>query len=622
MPKPDAAGKSWCSEELAALTQAIPFFATRILLAPAGRGELGRLLKRRPGVAVYGLESGPERARIAELSLDAVAQCQPVKAFGEASCDLCVFLEPPDKSEFETVAPCLDRFGCVYALLPGSDDPDALHPEAQAFADMATSAGWPTYRRIPLDTGQILLVCIHHAYNPLEHAHHKFDAGQPESCYEILNLIPDAYLETPAVVATVCGERALSLLAWLKKNPHLDPLEAFVKAQQLFYRVVAEAPDHAQSYQVHAEFWRFLGDTAMAGRILKSFQHVYPHPEVTRQLNLLPPAPELRRGTTAPAHPEAYAPRVLFVTHPRFHYGLDVLYDGLCTVLGDGRVGEYPFKPSLHGAVPEHMRHYPCRFDRPGTPATLEEILGRLRAGAFDIVLWGDCEEGIPREEARQIAEAASKTPVFILDQIDEPLTIRERLNTYTGGLNEAGYFKREFLACAEHGPNSFPLPFAYADNRVPDWPDGPREVPVFWAGHRLYGMRRLYLEHMERRFDLKLDEVFDQETYAARLCQSRIGLNLFGAGFDTVRYWEVPAHGCLLFSERLPIHIPHDFVDGESAVFFRDTAELEEKLEYYLDHPDEAAAIAARGYQHFLRHHTGSARARQLLGWVHATLS
>jgi glycosyltransferase involved in cell wall biosynthesis len=185
-----------------------------------------------------------------------------------------------------------------------------------------------------------------------------------------------------------------------------------------------------------------------------------------------------------------------------------------------------------------------------------------------------------------------------------------------------AGFFKREMLAGADYGPGSYPLPFAYPDRRVPQDVEGPRNTPIFWAGHRQFGLRRLYLEHLESARGLKLDAVCDQTEYVRALLDTRIGLNIFGCGFDTVRYWELPAHGCMLLSERLPIRIPHNFRDGESAVFFDDTQDLEEKIEYYLAHPEEIRAIARAGHEHFKRHHTGSMRARQLLAWMNVPVS
>jgi spore maturation protein CgeB len=51
-----------------------------------------------------------------------------------------------------------------------------------------------------------------------------------------------------------------------------------------------------------------------------------------------------------------------------------------------------------------------------------------------------------------------------------------------------------------------------------------------------------------------------------------------------------------------------------EQVVCWRTTSELRAKVAYYLAHEDERREIAARGYEHFLRHHTYAVRARGLL--------
>jgi len=117
---------------------------------------------------------------------------------------------------------------------------------------------------------------------------------------------------------------------------------------------------------------------------------------------------------------------------------------------------------------------------------------------------------------------------------------------------------------------------------------------------------------------DIDFDRRFPPREYNHQLQRNRIGLDIAGVGFDTVRYWEVPAHGCMLLAERRPTVIPHNFRDGETAVFFDDLPDLERKLEHYLTHPDECAAIAQAGRQYFMEHHTSTARARHLLGWIH----
>jgi spore maturation protein CgeB len=98
------------------------------------------------------------------------------------------------------------------------------------------------------------------------------------------------------------------------------------------------------------------------------------------------------------------------------------------------------------------------------------------------------------------------------------------------------------------------------------------------------------------------------------KLTEYTICLSLPGYGQDTVRYWEAPAHGAMLFSQKLGIVIENDFVDGESAVFFGSVGEMRERLSFLLANREYAERIAMAGRERFDRFHTSDARARQML--------
>ncbi len=134
-----------------------------------------------------------------------------------------------------------------------------------------------------------------------------------------------------------------------------------------------------------------------------------------------------------------------------------------------------------------------------------------------------------------------------------------------------------------------------------------------------VFRLSRLYPEHVEAALGISLGTSYRQEEYAQSLDTAQIGLSLCGFGFDTVRYWEVPAHGALLLAEHPPILIPNDFTDMESAIFFGDLPGLFERFRHLSQHPETIPKIAAAGHRHFLAHHTGSARARQLLAHIEA---
>lgn len=72
--------------------------------------------------------------------------------------------------------------------------------------------------------------------------------------------------------------------------------------------------------------------------------------------------------------------------------------------------------------------------------------------------------------------------------------------------------------------------------------------------------------------------------------------------------------HGALLLSQRLPILIPDNFIDGTSAAFFDSPEEMVEKAQDLLTHPATLARIASAGRRLALEKHTAGARARYVL--------
>jgi len=464
-----------------------------------------------------------------------------------------------------------------------------------------------------------LFMAVRPSYNPVMHARTLCEDGHPDWAYEVLSLIPAVYLENPQVFVTVGMDMMACLVQIDSMYRDGKTLVRFWLSQTFFYQVIARAPLSHFAYQCQAELWRRLGNMDMATRLLRSVLHAAPDDDTQAQLTQLE---RITRGSlprdVAPQWDPKHGPtRILMITHPRPHYGLDVLYDGLCHILGPENVIEFPHKPFLHGTTPEELAYYPCLFQWPGTPHSFDEMVGRLRDREFDVVLFADIEQSLDSASARCIVEAAGDTPIFLVDARDECDDPRDATFSHLGLRSVAGVFKREMLIGVDYGPNAFPLPFAYPEDRVSPDITAPRTEDIFWAGHRNFGMRRLYLERLEKALGRTLDKTYAQDEYVGQLRRSRIGINIFGFGFDTVRYWEIPAHGAMLFSERLPIRIPHNFEDGVSAVFFDDLADLETRLAYYREHAEESSAIAQAGYEHLKRFHTSSARARQMLACI-----
>jgi hypothetical protein len=619
----------------------IPDSATRFAVVGASCGAVGYLLKKRPGTHVVGAEADARLSAIAAQILDGVFRSESeVAQLPDGGLDailLCNLEDGLDEAMawLACFAPKLGARGHVYALFgspalarPGAVDAEGLE---RIIGARLGELGFSVYLRWPVvesaavnaTPSGVLLAAVGPDYNPVLHARDLRSAGNYAAAHLVLDQIPASYLSNLATCETVGLEKLAILGEWIRLARGHDVSILLSRALDEYNLLSDALPYHPEAYAAMAACWEGSGDTELAARLLRTIHFAVPTDQLAENIARMEAqtptfAPEPER---APEWEPAQTLRVLFVMNPRPHYGLDVLFDGLCACLGDENVVDFPWKPTLHGGDTAEHRHYPCRFNHDGAPATLEAICAALRAGAFDCILFGDLEGDLPPTDVSALLNARGDCPVFIVDAVDQMGNYRERVQSRIGLPEIAGYFKREMHRAVNYGPNTWPMPFSFAGERGLLEPGSARRHAFFWAGHRQFGQRRIYLETLEQRFGWNLNASLDQETYQGRLRDSRIGLNCFGMGFDTVRYWELPAQGCMLLSDELPIRIPHNFENGVNAVFFGDLGELVEKLNYYLQRPDEVASIAEAGRLHFQRYHTNQARAAQLLGRVQSVL-
>ena len=595
---------------------AVPLFARRILAAGEDIGAWVAALAARPQASVYAIsrqtpteDAGLERAD-AVLPPGTTPLPFPDRFFDA----VLLYHSTVDGDTFASrvgrYAPHISDTGVLVAALPG------LAPESATAA--LEPLGWRVHQRWAQDDTALPITVIR-AYRTdcdiRALARLLYESGNAAWAYDLLYQPPEFGLDADEAAWT-----ARDALVYLQAMgvPDAWParLSRLARAHWLFTASASHFPDDADGVKAMASIFAQSGLETLGADLLRSFAHrqagdrpaAVPDP-VTEATPKSVPAPGATIELTAPG-----IRRVLLLTRLQMDYGLDTLYDGLCTVLGGENVVEYPFKPTLHGQGAADAAYYPVIFTRPGAPQPLEAIHARLAAGGFDAILFGDIGHDIPREAVLHLLAANPALPVALLDQGDSPEDDFVPLCGYLGRETIAVGFKREKVAGVPYHPRVRPLPFAYPDGRIPDALPTSRNTPLYWAGNRNVWMRRLYLEGIERRFQIQFGAVSAQAHYRERLLDAQISPCFFGGGFDTVRYWEIPAHGSLLLAERPPIEIPNNFEDGRHAIFFGCAASLEENLGYYNTHPDEAAAIAAAGHAHLRIHHTASARARQLL--------
>ncbi|MFP4500195.1 MAG: glycosyltransferase [Candidatus Hydrogenedentota bacterium] len=501
-----------------------------------------------------------------------------------------------DTASMREAAACLAPMGMLY--WPAAPDDAAC-----------AAAGLRRYQA----TAPAGTALVHGDYDPAAHARQLLGARRPAWAYEVLLNVPNGWVQDLETQAALAVARQLCLLTLARPAGPATRLRHFFAAQQAFFLASYSTPLHPEPYGVQAAFWRTLGDERMARRLLDSHACAA---GLDMDETPLPLAPAYNRAAPPPMHIPAGPMRLLVIIAPIFDPAMDVLYDGLVRLLGAENVTEFPWKPSLHGSRHRENEDYPIAFDHPGAPKEREQVCAMLRNQAFDAILFADMRPCLEHQAIEALMTAAGNTPVFAVDGWDDCSDLQGFLAQLLGRPPRA-YFKRELIACHDYGPRAIPLPLSYPEGFMPPEDRATRrDLDLFWAGRRVHGMRRLFLEHLEAVLGRDLDPNYTQEAYAASLGRARFALSLCGFGFDTLRYWEAPAHGALLVAEKPPIVLPNDFTDGQNALLFNDLPELVEKLRYGLEQPPETlAAMAAAGQAHVRRHHTNTARASQLLG-------
>jgi hypothetical protein len=335
--------------------------------------------------------------------------------------------------------------------------------------------------------------------------------------------------------------------------------------------------------------------------------------------------------------------RVAFLANPVHDYLQDVVFHGLATVLGPENVEEFPPLERYHSRPPPDTLYPFVWFDFPEPPrsSSLREALHDA-----DAVVIGSLRSGI-RGLVDEVLAAKPRPPVAFLDGEDDRFVLGVRPHVDL-------YFKREILlprtssrgrevlrrthrlmrkrkenrdpladpVCVARAGDRrlIPLPFGWAGG-LPQ--RGPPEYDVaFLVGPTSpqravvrAGLERLAAEGLRIRL-LEEGERLSWFEYMDVIARSRIGVSVRGGGFDTYRYWEVPAAGALLLSETPRIVIPGNFEADEEAVF--DAPErLAARVPQLLDAGPEH--IAARGRARLEEAHLSIHRAQRVLDELEA---
>ena len=321
--------------------------------------------------------------------------------------------------------------------------------------------------------------------------------------------------------------------------------------------------------------------------------------------------------------------KILYINSNRYDYLQDIVYSGLVKTLGAKNVHPYPFNRSYFF----NLKRYPKNlgYNEGNFFSYLKNSLSNFR---YDCVIVSATKK-LPFDLYNEILpQTPSSCPVAFIDggdvaDIGGDLTRIGYPELYKETISKRPFdiiFKREMLKGVEYDTNVFPCPFAFNMDRIQNLKDIKEKIydVSFWASET-HDTRKNAFSILEDKYDCNDNGTSKGQThksykrrgdfYFEELKRCKITINIQGNGWDTLRFWEVPALSTFMLSQKLDIVIPNDFTDGENiALFSKDLSDMLEKIDYYLENESERENIANKSFQHLTKFHTDIARAKYII--------
>lgn len=315
--------------------------------------------------------------------------------------------------------------------------------------------------------------------------------------------------------------------------------------------------------------------------------------------------------------------KVLFLCSSRFDYLQDVVYSGLVKCLGQDNIKVAPFNRSFF----LRSKIYPKNIGYNGHPIS---FVKNLIGFDYDLVIVAACKVE-PFEKYLNLK--LKDVPVVFIDggdrhEIGGDLDRYGRFDLFKSAQKRRPFdliFKREILSGTNVESNVHALPIGFNMDRLENVKTDEKKYDVsFWAVES-DPIRTQALNLIKDKWDCEsngttLNQTFVKyarkgDFYLEELQRCKVVLNFRGGGWDTLRYWEVPALGTFMISGKPGFLIPNNFVDDESIVYCQDDlSDLVEKIDYYLKNESERERIAKNSREHLLNYHTDKARAEYIL--------
>lgn len=313
--------------------------------------------------------------------------------------------------------------------------------------------------------------------------------------------------------------------------------------------------------------------------------------------------------------------KVLYINASSADYVQDLTYSGLVKKFGINNIIDYKWNVKYH--IP--YKKYPKNLGY--TSGSFLSFLRLVNFKSIDCVFVASSKI----ETFEIYLEIAHKIPVDVpvifidggdREEIGQDLEVYGDANLYQRALSIRPFdfiFKREYFEDKIYESNVAPLPMSFNFDKLPKLPQKFKYDVSFWAVES-HPLRTEVLKILEDRYDCKQNgttrnQKFSQykrkgSFYLQELASCKITINVRGGGWDTMRYWEVPAVGGFMLSQKPGIVIPHNFEHEKEAVFFRDDlSDLTELSDFYLKNDAKRETIAKAGLAKMRQFHTDEKR-------------
>jgi spore maturation protein CgeB len=218
-----------------------------------------------------------------------------------------------------------------------------------------------------------------------------------------------------------------------------------------------------------------------------------------------------------------------------------------------------------------------------------KHLLNIVRENNFDLVLFSKCNV-ISLETFRSIGKHA-KTCLWFMDPL---VSYNEEMRNKTAVVDYICCDKKNVLEEAlKINHNSFHIYEGY--NQDVDKPrEEEKEYDISFIGN-IYGNRQQFFEGIIH--PIKIISNAYGFNHAAAVSKTKINLNVCTSDGASDRVYKILAAKGFLLTDDWEGR-EKAFTSGKDLVIYKDIDDLNEKIAYYLENPEEAAKIAENGYK------------------------